>query len=708
MNMKMTFKTLALAMTFVLLSCHASAQEILTGFRGPKEKIATRSRVAPARFLPFFDDFSQSNLYPDSTKWTDNNVLVNDGFPLCPPNRNVVTFDVLDANGRVYDYAISNAFVAEYFTSARIRLDSIMEPEPKALSPADSVYFSFYYQPQGHGNPPEPHDSLVLQFGTTTEHQEFLFLDYQNYSIADIFAEMQVDTLFPGDTVWASVGCQPGLFTLITDTLTPTTQGSITVPCDSVFTTVADTTWYHIWSAPGQKLESFMAENGGNYFKQVMIPIKDLKYFQDNFYFRFYNYASIVGSSLPCNRSNEDNWNIDLVYLNINRSKTDTIFPMLTFSGKRPTFFNRYQSIPYRQYRNNPNSNIRESFDVDIANLDGIDHEVNYYYSVQQIGGSQHYQRTLEPVTIHPYWQSGYLQCPENGVESPACPFVGELFHLSPNYDSVSYQISHYVYDSTCTPPLTDFMTYRLGMYNYYAYDDGTPELGYGVEPANGRFAVKFELSDFDTIQGVQLLFNHTLNDANNKYFDIVIWKDENGRPGDELYRLSSQRPQWEDQIYRFHYYKFDQPVICSGAFYIGLAQQSGGLINIGFDASIDNSQYNFVNVNGAWQQSEIQGSLMIRPVVGPSYYIGMEENQNDAGTSLEIFPNPVNNTLHLNNLSAFENGQLSIYDLTGRKVYHGVFQTEIPVNQLNNGMYFISLTTTKGQVVTQKFIIRK
>ena len=72
----MTFKTLAWVMTFVLLSCHASAQEILTGFRSNTEKAATRRSVAPAHFLPFFDDFSQSDLYPDSTKWTDNSVLV--------------------------------------------------------------------------------------------------------------------------------------------------------------------------------------------------------------------------------------------------------------------------------------------------------------------------------------------------------------------------------------------------------------------------------------------------------------------------------------------------------------------------------------------------------------------------------------------------------------------------------------------------------
>ena len=703
--MKTSFKAFALMLGIGLMASPAIAQEILTPF-GITEKAPVRKGVAEARFLPFFDDFSHSNTYPDSTKWTDNNVLVNAGFPLCPPNRKGATFDVLDANGKVYSYAISNAFIAEYLTSVRIRLDSIMEPEPRALTPADSIYLSFYYQPQGNGNSPEEQDSLVLQFGTTTERQEFLFLDYQNYDIADIFAEMHVDTLFPGDTIWATVGCQEGLFALVTDTLTPMTQGSIAVPCDSVFTTVADTTWYHIWSVPGQTLEDFMAENDGKYFKQVMIPITDLKFFRNDFYFRFLNYASIVGSSLPSNRSNEDNWNIDFVYLNINRTADDTDYPMICFSGQQPSFFNRYQSIPYRQYRINPYTFTRESLEIDVANLDGTDHEANYYYTVQQIGGGQHYTRTVRPTTIPPYKTHGFLECSDD-YESPACPNVGELFAISMDYDSASYQISHYLYDSTANPPLADSMIYRMGMYNYYAYDDGIPELGFGVRPAGGRFAVRFDVADFDTIQGVQLLFNHTLNDANNKYFDIVVWKDANGKPGEELYRLENQRPQWQDQIYRFSYYKFNKTVALAGAFYIGIEQRSDDLINIGFDTSIDNIEYNFVNTNGSWQQSSKHGSLMIRPVVGASYFIGMEENgPSTASGTFMVYPNPVSNVLHLEGDIA--NGQVSIYDLTGRKVYAGEYQTVIPVDHLTDGIYLLSVTTNEGHVMNQKFIIRK
>ena len=702
--MKTNFKILCLVAA-IGLGQFCTAQEVLTGFYHG-ERQASRYVNPEGLPLPFFDDFSHVRLYPDSTKWTDNNALVNDGFPLCPPNRNAATLDVLDANGCVYDYAISNAFISEYLTSARIRLDSVMDPEPRALTPADSIYFSFYYQPQGNGMPPESHDSLVLQFGTATEHQEFLYLDYQNFNIADIFAEMQVDTLFPGDTVWAFGSCTPGMFTIITDTLTTITQGQIAIPCDSVFTTVADTTWYHIWSTAGQTLQAFMAENGGQHFKQVMIPIRDLRYFTDHFYFRFYNYASIESSNHPQNRGNEDEWNIDFVYLNLGRTLTDRSYPMLTFSGQQPSFLNRYRAMPYRQYRSNPNAAVRESLALDIANLDNIPHEAHYHYSVDKIGGGQHYRHYVDPVTVNPYIESGYLDCPTSG-ESPACPFVEQLFSMSYAYDTVSYEIKHYVYDSTCNPPLIDSMVYRQGFYNYYAYDDGTPEMGYGVVPSGGAFAMRFELSDYDTISGVQLLFNHTLNDANNKYFDIVVWKDENGRPGQEVYRLGSQRPQWEEQIYRFHYYPFDKVTTLAGSFFIGIVQQSSSLINIGFDGSNDNSQYTFYNTNGSWQPTEMHGTLMIRPVVGPSYYIGVEELESVSET-VKLYPNPANNVLNINVSDDTEIVATSIYDLTGRRVYQNAFTKAIPVGEFRDGLYFISLTTAQGQVITQKIVIRK
>lgn len=695
-----------MAFTLCLLANICYGQEILTGFqRGTAKALSTKAAQDHVTTLPFFDDFSTANIYPDSTKWCDRFAFVNDGFPMFPPNRKAATLDVLDETGAVYSNAISNPFVAESLTSVRIRLDSVFVPEAKALTPADSLYLSFRYQPQGYGNAPESHDSLVLEFGITAQHEEFFGLGYNDYSVDEILAHVSNDTLFPGDTIFAfGDGCYTSFFTVIPDTLVSGDDNVISIPCDSIFYTVTDTTWHHIWSAAGQSLESFMADNGGDYFKQVMIPITNLNYFSPDFCFRFYNYASIVSSANPTERGNEDIWNIDLVYLNRGRTMHDTNYPKVTFSGQTPSFLSRYRSMPYRQYRTNPTSAISERLQLYIANLDNAQHNVHYYYKVEQVNGNQEFGYDGGSTVLDPYNESGFLACSGDDA-ALACPYVAKLFALDYDRDTTSFLIRHYISDSTSNPPLVDSMVYHQGFYNYYAYDDGVPELGYGVEPAYGSFAVKFEVSAYDTIRGVQLLFNHTLNDANNQPFNIIVWKDNNGRPGDELYSLDNQIPEWDGQPYRFSYYEFPDRVYVNGVFYIGIEQQSAGSINIGFDGSNDNHQYNFFNVSGSWQNSQFAGSLAIRPVVGPDSFYAAEEHHDDA---IRLYPNPSNGILHIDGVEQQTQATTTIFDLMGRMLYRASFQPEISVSELDNGLYFISITTEDGKVISKKFMISK
>ncbi|MEN8787665.1 MAG: T9SS type A sorting domain-containing protein [Flavobacteriales bacterium] len=95
--------------------------------------------------------------------WQDNYVYLNNDYAINPPTIGVVTFDGLNENGYPYDF--STAFTygkADYLTSKPIFLDTKTTGFPYTLS--DSIYLSFYYQPQGLGNEPELEDSLVLQF----------------------------------------------------------------------------------------------------------------------------------------------------------------------------------------------------------------------------------------------------------------------------------------------------------------------------------------------------------------------------------------------------------------------------------------------------------------------------------------------------------------------------------------------------------------
>ena len=102
-----------------------------------------------------------------------------------------------------------------------------------------------------------------------------------------------------------------------------------------------------------------------------------------------------------------------------------------------------------------------------------------------------------------------------------------------------------------------------------------------------------------------------------------------------------------------------------------------------------------------------MHGTLMIRPVVGPSYYIGVEEFES-AKPSVQLYPNPVGNTLNINVQDNTEIVKTCICDLMGRRLFQGAFEPSVSVADLVEGMYFIRFTTAEGQIITQKFIIRK
>lgn len=105
-------------------------------------------------------DFVQDSLLqylvpPDTLHlWIDEHVYLNETMCIDPPTIGVATFDGLDAFGYPYDFSTNSYGVADYLTSIPLELTGAN----------DSVYLSFWYQPEGHGNSPQEADSLVLEF----------------------------------------------------------------------------------------------------------------------------------------------------------------------------------------------------------------------------------------------------------------------------------------------------------------------------------------------------------------------------------------------------------------------------------------------------------------------------------------------------------------------------------------------------------------
>jgi hypothetical protein len=693
--------------TIIVFSClFAMAQERVTGLQynpmlmheGKTFEAKTKNGPVQAVILPFTEHFNSSQYLPDPAKWSDQHVFINKDFSINPPSSGAATFDVLDRDGKVYRHAVSVPFIADYLTSRPIRLDSLFHPQARAITIADSVYFSFYFQPQGRGDKPEPTDSLVLEFGYPTDR---LILDYiDSITIpADLILIAQgINIIRPLDTVWSLGSCTPGMY-LISNRYY-TWGDDITIPCDSIFT--SEILWEHVWSSPGMSLSEFEALYQTQ-FKQVLIPVLDQKYFSNSFRFRFYNWASIADAVSPGNRSNVDQWNIDLIHLNVNRNYQDVFHRYAGFSGRPPSFLRRFESMPYRQYRAAATTSVKPNFALNITNLSNEVINTNYEYTVRQIAGTQQFGWSSSTCALPPFHLNGFQQC---NTCIQACPVVQSLFKLDSSIDTTSFTIVHRLSGIDSFSDMGDSMVYRQGFYNYFAYDDGTPELGYSLEPAGAYLAYQFQLNTPDTLTGVQILFNRTLNDGNNALFDLIVWRDQAQQPGQIAYRKTRLRPQWSEGRYGFHLYTIDQPVILSGNFYVGLMQEEPGSLNIGLDRVNNSRQYLFINTDGVWRNSQVDGALMIRPVFGKPYLVG--QNQPTANKTLKLWPNPANRTVYIDVQAApAQHLRISVTDLSGRVLIDKPFVNQLDISTLKPGIYLLSFIDGGRITSTSRLVVQ-
>lgn len=659
--------------TIFLLFClsatfQAFAQEVVSGLEyniTVKNKFCQAGLKCAANYdtvyntLPFYDDFSRITVWPLPEKWADNYAFINTDYAWHPLTIGVATLDAIDETGALYPEAGSYPFEADKLTSQPIRLDSIFSPVPKAITISDSVYLSFYYQPQGRGAMPAKKDSLLLEFHSPANFD-----------------------------------------TLITET-----------------DTTYSPRWDVIWSSPGGvQVDTFALENHG-YFKQVMIPVTDsARYFKKGFRFRFRNYASLANSYVPDWQSNGDQWNIDLVYLNTSRSKYDTAMKDIAFAEKAPSMLSRYQAMPYRQYRKNFLNEMKDTLDISIANIDNVPHNISYGYTIRKDSQQPYEEYDAGNFSIYPYSGYGY------STYAPfAHPPVESFYPIGTNdQQKVVFHSTHFL---TTDPNLlikqNDTISFTQVFSNYYAYDDGTAEAGVGLNGSAGSYAVQFELNVADTLRGIQLYINQTLSGTNNQYIDLTVWNDYLGAPGQIVGQMKDIIPANADSLNVFQTFWFDTPIIVDETsfpgllFYIGWQQSSIDNLNIGFDRYNDSHDKRFYNVSGNWQMSDEQhaGSLMLRPVVG---LVNPLSNPELSASSLfTIFPNPV--TVDEFNIALPQewktdpNIDLELFDSSGRMVYQNSFRPVVSAANLKNGIFLARLVNhDNNRTASQRFIIAR
>lgn len=161
--MRLISKFCILLVILLALAPSVSAQEYILPLgdnpqlKGIDFPVVKKALIADTLQLPITDDFSYNSVFPDSRIWSDQHAYINYGYAVNPPSYGVATLDALDFNGSVYANATISpkTFSADSLTSQPINLE---------YPASDSIYLSFFYQPQGNGLEPMPYDSLCLDF----------------------------------------------------------------------------------------------------------------------------------------------------------------------------------------------------------------------------------------------------------------------------------------------------------------------------------------------------------------------------------------------------------------------------------------------------------------------------------------------------------------------------------------------------------------
>ncbi len=548
--------------------------------------------------LPFFDDFSNSHVFPNQSFWIDHAAFMNNGYAKDPVSIGVASLDVIDSTGNVYTHlSYSASMVSEHLTSRPINLQ---------YEASDSIYLSFYYQAGGYGNKPDAGDSLVLEFSTP------------------------------------------------------------------------DTSWISVWRVDGGTAMS--------HFELVLIPITQDYFLKKGFQFRFKNYASISSNYEPSWNSNFDVWNIDYVSLDTARNANDTVSQDVAFISNFQSMLKTYESIPWEHFKTVAADNTIDSLVYVYKNNGNTTQNINRQLIIRDVwGNGSGFSSLDDSENILPFSTLSYAKT------------VNYTFN-SNTEDSAMFELKGFIKTDTTLARRpyrwNDTISYYQSFYNYYAYDDGSAEMGYGITgqgTAGSGIALRFETIKPDTLRGVNIFFNKVLDEANIKYFYLMVWGNNNGIPGDTLVEQIGVKPIYTDSLNQFHYYALDTPVFVSGTFYIGWIKTTDDMLNVGFDKNRNASQHLLYNIGGTWESSALQGSIMVRPVFGKDPN-PLSIPQSIQSAEYKLYPNPARDLIFIDSKNSSSAEAYQIFDYTGRMWQQGEHHGSINISSLQPGMYFLRL----------------
>lgn len=437
--------------------------------------------------------------------------------------------------------------------------------------------------------------------------------------------------------------------------------------------------WYSVWKGSVRNIPDF---------KAVILHINQPKFLKKGFMFRFRNYASLSENmSDPSMVGNCDQWNIDYILLDKNREESDTVFHDVAFRLPLRSLLNTHEAMPWKQFRQIYLQEMSTQIPIHYRNNDTIVRNVNRNFEILDVYGNKGEQFSAGATNIEPLTNVDYN---------------ASLIYTfnTPGTDSALFRIKSWLITDNFDPKENDTLVYYQTFSNYFAFDDGSAENGYGINGSgskNAMVALRFKSFIDDTLRAIRICFNDSYMNANKRSFALMVWDDNGGIPGNVMYYSNEVMVEQGEVINGFHTYSLPVGVPVNNTFYVGWKQRSDAFLNAGLDINTPHAGRQFYWINGAWNQSQVTGSLMIRPVVGSPLVTGIHDIQYLKKNSLHFRPNPAKDYITIDpaDIPDPESAYISFFDMQGRELLKVRYNDNerVDVSSLHEGIYIIVLS---------------
>jgi hypothetical protein len=463
--------------------------------------------------------------------------------------------------------------------------------------------------------------------------------------------------------------------------------------------------WHTVWQQNGEAGTTIE-------FKQITpIKIEQEQYFHKNFQFRFQSFGRMAGKV--------DNWNLDYIYLDKDRSPADTTYLDRALSTPANSIFKDYHAIPAKHFFDSPEVYLQEA-QASFFNLDVAIQPLTFSALLKDMKSGQvldtlNYNSEIRPIprglerrdlNINKVNPDNLPQITNEETEMLEERKLELSLFLNRSGDTLLSNSDNSSYYSHIDFRKNDTLRTIYSLEDYYAYDDGSAERTSGLNQRNGRLAQQYIVANGAYLSHIDIYFPQTGKGSTGVPIELMVWQkleNENTQP---LYTQNATVQYiGVDSAYS---YELSRPVWVEDTFYIGYRQTVGDYLLVGLDKNTNNGEKIFFKTSGGWAQNEkVEGSLMLRP----RFAQGMDEitlgTDKDKRPKLTIFPNPSNGLFFLEGRFNL----IKVYNAQGALVrqvsYQGDDTHVIDLSDQPEGIYLVWVNRKEGSY-TERIVLNK